>query len=69
MQFHICWHRSCLSWRRRSTRTPKSPKVRLAQQFSMGYKQFAIVERNQLIEKHATWKDLFFPDIHRVTGN
>jgi NitT/TauT family transport system substrate-binding protein len=28
-------------------------EVRLAQQFSMGYMQFAIMERNQLIEKHA----------------
>jgi NitT/TauT family transport system substrate-binding protein len=29
------------------------PEVRLAQQFSMGYMQFAIMERNRLIEKHA----------------
>ncbi|MEO8443234.1 MAG: ABC transporter substrate-binding protein [Betaproteobacteria bacterium] len=28
-------------------------EVRLAQQFSMGYMQFAIMEHNQLIEKHA----------------
>ena len=28
-------------------------EVRLAQQFSMGYMQFAIMERNRLIEKHA----------------
>ncbi len=28
-------------------------EVRLAQQFSMGYMQFAIMERNHLIEKHA----------------
>ena len=29
------------------------PEVRLAQQFSMGYMQFAIMERGKLIEKHA----------------
>ena len=28
-------------------------EVRLAQQFSMGYMQFAIMERDRLIEKHA----------------
>ena len=85
-------------------------EVRLAQQFSMGYMQFAIMERNRLIEKHAmaaglgeikvfwdrfngpnftndalmsgagdissvfkkkpaSWKDLFFPEIHGLQGS
>ena len=36
-------------------------EVRLAQQFSMGYMQFAIMERS--------WKDLFFPEIYGLQGS
>jgi len=31
----------------------QAPEIRIARQFSMGYLQFNLMERNQLIEKHA----------------
>lgn len=41
--------------------TAQVPEIRFARQFSMGYLQFNIMEREQLLEKHA--KALGIPDI------
>ena len=47
-------------------------EVRLAQPTSMGYTQFSIMDRYKVgstRKKPASWTDLFFPDIHNVSGS
>ena len=44
-------------------------EVRLAQQFSMGYMQFAIIEHGKLIEKHARTAGLGDIKVHWDTFN
>src|SRR4029079_10765304 len=36
-----------------ATAAAQVPEIRFARQFSMGYLQFNVMERNQLLEKHA----------------